>query len=582
MELLKKAWLILERKQKIRFIELLVAIFIGTALETVGVAAIVPFISAIMNPDSLLKMPILKDVYNTLGMRHTNELVIFLAIALILVYIIKNAYLCFMYDMQYRFVLNNQRRIASRLMSCYLKQPYSYHLQRNSAEYINNIMQDVDTFCLTMLHFLTLITDIMVCAALIIVLFVTDKSITIGVVILVGGVILLLNKSYKKKLFVLGEDKRVYFAKSMQSIQQGFGGVKEIKVLGRENYFVDKFYYEYGKYTNSRRKVSTYTMIPKPLIETVSVAALLLVISLKVARGVDVEYFVPTLSVFALAVVRILPSSSRISAGISNISYGKASVETVYQDIENVKTIEIDDCCDSKDVEFKEKIELSEVDFSYENAEKKVLDGINICIPKNKSVALVGTSGSGKTTLVDIILGVLSYQGGTVKIDDVELKECKNAWQKKIGYIPQNIFITDDTIRRNIAFAIEDVEIDEEKIWNAVESAQLKEFIQSLPNGLDTIIGERGARISGGQRQRIGIARALYQNPEILVLDEATSALDNETETAVMEAVDALNGSKTLIIIAHRLSTIENCNLVYRVENGKAVLEKNDGEQNSL
>ena len=578
MELLKKAWLILERKQKIRFIELLAAIFIGTALETVGVAAIVPFISAIMNPDSLLKMPILKDVYDMLGMGHTNELVICLAIVLIFVYFIKNIYLCFMYDMQYRFVLNNQRRIASRLMSCYLKQPYSYHLQRNSAEYINNIMQDVDTFCLTMLHFLTLITDIMVCAALIIVLFVTDKSITIGVVILVGGVILLLNKSYKKKLFVLGEDKRKYFAKSMQSIQQGFGGVKEIKVLGRENYFVDKFYYEYGKYTNSRRKVSTYTMMPKPLIETVSVAALLLVISLKVARGVDVEYFVPTLSVFALAVVRILPSSSRISSGISNITYGKSSVETVYQDIENVKTLECNTMCSNESVEFKNKIELSDVDFSYENADKKVLDGINICIPKNKSVALVGASGSGKTTLVDIILGVLSYQRGTVRIDDVELKECKSAWQKKIGYIPQNIFITDDTIKRNIAFAIEDDEIDEEKIWNAVESAQLKEFIQSLPNGLDTIIGERGSRISGGQRQRIGIARALYHDPEVLVLDEATSALDNETETAVMEAIDALNGSKTLIIIAHRLSTIENCNLVYRVENGKTVLEKNGDE----
>ena len=253
-------------------------------------------------------------------------------------------------------------------------------------------------------------------------------------------------------------------------------------------------------------------------------------------------------------------------------------METVYQDIENVKTLECNTMCSNKSVEFKNKIELSDVDFSYENADKKVLDGISISIPKNKSVALVGASGAGKTTLVDIILGVLSYEGGTVKIDDVELKECKNAWQKKIGYIPQNIFITDDTIRRNIAFALEDDEIDEEKIWNAVESAQLKEFIQSLPNGLNTIIGERGSRISGGQRQRIGIARALYYDPEVLVLDEATSALDNETETAVMEAIDALNGSKTLIIIAHRLSTIENCNLVYRVENGKAVLEKNDGE----
>ncbi len=577
MELIKKAWSVFERKQKIRFFELLVAIFIGTALETVGVAAIVPFISVIVNPNSLLKNPLLKFCYDGLGMNNTNDFIIFLAVLLIFVYIAKNAYLCFMYDIQFRFVYNNQRRIATKLMTSYLRQPYSYHLQHNSAEYIHNIMQDVDTFCTTMLYVINLITDVMVCSALVIVLFIADKSITIGVVALVGTVILAFYKSYKKKLLILGDEKRFYYSKSMQTIQQAFGGVKELKVFGREDFFVKNYYYECGKFTNSRRKVSTYSMMPKPIMETVCVAALLLIISLKVASGVAVTYFVPTLSVFALAVIRILPSSSRISSSVSNISYGKASIETIYQDIQNIEAKkEKESFVHRNAVDFTNRIKLTDVEFAYEGADKKVLDGVSICIPKNKSVAFIGPSGAGKTTLVDIILGVLDYQSGTVKIDDNELRECREEWQKKVGYIPQNIYILDDSIKRNIAFAISDDEINEDRMWKAIEQAQLKEFVLSLPDGIDTVIGERGSRISGGQRQRIGIARALYHDPEVLVLDEATSALDYETETAVMEAIDALNGSKTLIIIAHRLSTIENCNMVYRVENGKAVLEKDN------
>lgn len=579
MDLFKKAWSIFERKQKIRFIELLVAIFIGTALETMGVAAIVPFISAIVNPDNLLETPILRFVYDGLGMKNTNELIIFLAILLIFVYFAKNAYLCFMYDIQFRFVFNNQRRIATKLMTSYLRQPYSYHLQHNSAEYIHNITQDVDTFCLTVLYFINLITDAMVCFALVVVLFITDKSITIGVAALVGITILLFYKKYKKTVLLLGDEKRYFYTKSTQTIQQAFGGVKELKVLGRENFFADNYYQEYGKYTNSRRKVSAYSMMPKPVMETICVAALLLVISLKVASGVEVTYFVSTLSVFALAVIRMLPSSSRISSSISNISYGKASVETIYRDMQNIGLKKNTNAQVKENVcYFNEKIKVSEVEFAYEGADKKVLEEVSICIPKNKSVAFIGPSGAGKTTLVDIILGVLDYQKGSVEIDNVKLRDCKEGWQKKVGYIPQNIYILDDSIKRNIAFAINDDEISEERLWKAIEQAQLNEFIQSLPDGVNTVIGERGARISGGQRQRIGIARALYQNPEVLVLDEATSALDHETESAVMEAIDALNGSKTLIIIAHRLSTIENCDMVYRVENGKAILEKDESK----
>ena len=575
MELLKKAWSIFDKRQKRNIFWLLIAIFIGTALETVGVAAIVPFITAIMNPEKLLENKLLSVAYDILGLQNTTQLIILLAVGLMLVYIAKNAYLCFMYHLQFKFVYGNQKRLATRLMTSYLRQPYSYHLNHNSAEFLHNITQDVDTFFLTVLYCINLITDVMVCFALAIVLFITDKSITIGVAVLTGAVIFLFYKGYKKKLLDLGEEKRDYYTKSTKTIQQAFGGVKELKVFGRENFFIDTYDGQYGKYTRSRRKVSTYSMMPKPVMETVSVCALLLVVSLKLASGVNVGYFIPTLSVFALAVIRMLPSSSRISSNISNISYGRASVEVIYNDLLEVAELEtkISKNTGSK-IQFTNEILLQDVSFHYDNNEKQILDKVSIQIPKNASIAFVGPSGAGKTTLADIVLGVLECQQGQILVDGVDIKSNYGAWQKEIGYIPQNIFIMDDTIRRNIAFALKDEDIDDERIWKVLKEAQLSDFVENLPDGLDTVIGERGSRISGGQRQRIGIARALYHDPAVLVLDEATSALDQETESAVMEAIDSLNGLKTMIIIAHRLTTIENCDIVYRIENGKAIIEK--------
>lgn len=574
MKLIKKAWSIFDKKQKRNFFILLFAIFVGTGLETVGVAAIVPFISAVMYPEELLQNEYLRIIYDILGLNNVKQLIIIMALALILVYVAKNVYLCIMYDIQFRFVFNNQKRLATRLMESYLRQPYSYHLNHNSAEFLHNITQDVDTFCLTVLYSINLITDLLVCCALAVVLFVTDKTITMGVALVMGIVILFFYGKYKELVLTLGDEKRKYYTKSTQSIQQAFGGVKELKVLGREDYFVTTYNQQYGRYTNSRRKVSTYTMTPKPIMETVCVCALLLVVSVKLAMGVEVAYFIPTLSVFALAVIRILPSSARISSSVSNISYGKASVEIVYNDLKAVE--ELDTHLKQNieaEISFENEIVIDRISFHYDNVEKNVIEELSMTIPKNTSVAFIGTSGSGKSTLADIILGVLECQEGKIFIDGIDIAEHRSAWQRKVGYIPQNIYILDDTIRRNIAFAMEEHDIEEEKIWKAIDEAQLREFVESLPEGLDTVIGERGARISGGQRQRIGIARALYHDPEVLVLDEATSALDTETETAVMEAIDALNGSKTLIIIAHRLTTIKNCKYVYRIENGKAQLE---------
>ncbi len=575
--MVKKINYIFDKKQKIRLVELMILILIGTALETVGVTAIIPFISAIMYPNKILSNRYALRIYELLNLQDISGLIVIMAILLMVVYILKNAFLLFMYGAQFRFVYNNQRRLSTKLMKCYLMQPYSFHLIHNSSELMNSIMGDVDVFYTTVLQFIGVVTDVCVCLALAVVLFITDKTITMGVVAILLVFILTYYKWLKKKIITLGERRRISAAKALQMIQQAFGGVKELKVTGREKYFVKSYDKYYGETFDARRMVATYSMRPKPLMETICIVALLSIVSIKVLRGVDAEYFIPTLSVFALAVIRILPSSSRISTNLNNIVFGKSSVDAIYEDIKEADKLmsnveQNNDKAD--DITLDDAIKIENLTFSYDGI-KKIFNHANMTIKKNTSVAFVGSSGAGKTTLADIILGVLDYTEGDIYIDDVNLKENRRGWQNKIGYISQNIYITDDTIRRNIAFALDDEEIDDAKVWDAIEKAQLKEFVESLEDGLDTTIGERGARISGGQRQRIGIARALYNDPNVLILDEATSALDNETEKAVMESIDSLQGKKTMIIIAHRITTIQNCDYVYKIEGG-SILDYKD------
>lgn len=578
MKMIKQMWYIFENKQKMKAIQLLVLILIGTIFETLGVTAIVPFISAVIYADSLLEKQIVKYIFELLNLKTVEELIILLAIMLIVIYIIKNLYLVWVYRVQFHFVFDNQRKLSNKLLSCYMHQPYEFHLQHNSSELLQNIFNDVDTFYLTVMYLITVVTDACVCIALGVLLFFTDKSITLGVMVLLGIFILTFYRWYKKENNRLGVQRRIYSQKSIQSIQQALGGIKEIKVLGQEEYFRRAYDSSYFLMLEAKRKVNTYSMMPKPLMEAMCVMALMIVVAIKIVRGVDVEYFIPTLSVFALAVIRILPSSSRLTSNVSNVIYGKPTVEVIYNDIKNVEALmeeyEKKKCINDEEMVFEKEIEVKDLVFYYENNERCILDSVNLLIPRNSSIALVGPSGSGKTTLADTILGVLEYQSGKILVDGVDIQSNLSGWREKLGYIPQNIYITDDTIRRNIAFAIDDDKIDDKRVWKALEEAHLHTFVRELEHGLDTIIGEQGARISGGQRQRIGIARALYHNPDVLVLDEATSALDNDTEQAIMESIDALSGKKTLIIIAHRLSTIKNCDYVYTVENGKVTLQK--------
>ncbi len=581
MDLLRKFNYILSRRQKIYVVLLFFVILFGTLMELAGVSIILPFVQAIVSPDAIMNNRYVIKLCEIFGIEGINHLLMLISVALIVIYIVKNIYMCVMNNAIYHFIYNNQRKLANQMFQCYMKQPYIFHLSKNTSEMIRNITSDSAMFFSAVLAYLQLLTEISVCFVLVAFLLLIDKSITIGIAGVLFVFIVLYVNIIKRKIQSMGERTRESQVSMTKWIQQGFGGIKEVKILGREQFFLNNYDSTYKEYAETNRKFMLYSFLPKPLMETFCISGIMAVIAIKLYRNVDLTYFAPTLSVFAIAAFRMLPSAGRIAQFINNIAYNRPAVDAVHSSLKDIEKLLAEGekmNCGKENFDFHDAINIRHMDFRYPNVEKNVLNDVNLRIQKNLSVAFVGPSGAGKTTLADIILGVLQPQGGAVLADDINIHENLCGWNKHLGYIPQSIFLTDDTIRNNIAFGIESDQIDEERVWKALEGAQLKTFVEELDKGLDTAVGERGARLSGGQRQRIGIARALYRDPDVLVLDEATSALDTDTETAVMEAIENLSGKKTIIIIAHRLTTIRNCDMVYEVTNGSVKLQRKKSE----
>lgn len=572
---MKSSWekyrYIFNRKQKIQIVLLLIGIFIGTILELAGVSIIMPFINAVMKPEMLHEEWYFIVLDNAFGLKSDTDFIIFIAIILILTYILKNLFLLLLYDKQYKFTYDNRRIVATRMINAYLNQPYSFHRVHSSAELMRNIETDTDRMFQGLLSILQIATEGAVCITLGIYLFIMDKSITIGVGTVLGIYMWIISKYFKKHLTYVGNQNRKYAALVTKWMQQSFGGIKETKILERESYFQNQFDYNYRQSAEYDRKYRFMGVAPRPMMEMVTITALLGVIVLKLINGTHSEYFVTTLSIFAIAAFRLLPSASRLTNYMSVLSYSQGSVDSVYNALTQIEAIEQmeDNNLPSELIEYHDCIRLNNVSFCYPDAEENVLTDVSIEIKHRKSVALIGPSGAGKTTLADLILGVMEPTSGSITVDGKDINRNLSGWHQNLGYIPQTIYLMDTSIRENVAFGIDKDQIDDEKLEKAMRRAQLWDFVCELPEGMDTIVGESGVRLSGGQRQRIGIARALYNDPEVLVLDEATSALDNETETAVMEAIDSLSGNKTLIIIAHRLTTIRNCDVIYEVKDSK-------------
>lgn len=568
---------ILDRRQKRNLVLLLFIIAIGAFLELAGVSAVLPLVNLVMQPEMIETNRWLRLAGKVLDISSPNQFIVWMAVAMIIIYIIKNLYLIFMYRLQYQFTYNNQRRIAKRLMECYMRQDYTYHLHRSSADLMRNINTDVPQFFTTLLNVLQLLTELLTCFALVLFLALQDFMTTLCVVIIIFLSLCIFFAIFKSYTLVLGKKARLISGKLNQCMLQAFQGIKETKVFNKENFFIEQYDRNYQLFSQYFSRQGLIGVIPKPIIESVCICGLLAVLSIRISLGGNMESFVPMLSVFAMASFRMLPAFNRITSYMNVIMFNKASVDAVYEDLREVEELlenaQREDA-DTMVFDLKREIKVDHVTFRYPDAEKPVLSDTSLEIPRYCSIALIGQSGAGKTTLADIIMGLLKPESGSILADGIDIGRHVKAWHRSLGYIPQTIYLIDDTIANNIAYG--DDRIDEERLKQAVHDAQLEVFIQELPEGMNTMVGERGVRLSGGQRQRIGIARALYRNPSILVLDEATSALDNETEQAVMESINSLQGKKTMVIIAHRLTTIRNCDRIYEIKDGKAVLRAKD------
>lgn len=568
---------ILDKGQRKKFLFLLFMMFIGAYVELLGVGLILPLVNVITNP-KIVYSGIYKTVGELFKLNEINQYVSFFSIALIAVYILKNIYLIAEYNLQYKFVYNGQRDLMVRVLRCYIKEDYIYHLNHNPMELQRNIINDVETVFQALLYLIQLLTEAMVCIALVAFLLITDLFSTLTVSCVIAVFALFFTLFYKKHSYVLGTIFRDAGADQLKWVNQSLSGIREIKITDTEDYFLNRFKDAADRLAKSRRKHSIIGIVPRPILESVMIVTLLTIVFISAGSGDDLNSLAPILSLFAVSAFRMLPSFNRITQAYNIIMASKASVIEVGNELEKVLKNEYRNDSDNKYYteysganENKKNIKIETISYAYPGNVGKVLENVNIVLKNNKSTAFVGESGAGKSTLADILLGLLKPNEGNILYGTESIYDDLTAWHKKIGYIPQTIYLMDGSIMNNIAFGIDEGKIDVKRIYEVLKEAQLEEFVNSLKDGIHTRIGDRGAKLSGGQRQRIGIARALYFDPDIIIMDEATSALDGDTEQAVMDAVNDMRGKRTIVIIAHRLSTIKKCDYYYKVENKNVI-----------
>lgn len=573
---------LLNHRQKLKMVQILIMMVIGAALETCSIALVIPAIQVIIDPSCVEGNGIVARAYRLTGLENPTHFMILILSLIILGFVLKNVFLYFQNVVQLRFVYTNQFETSQRMMINFMKRPYEYYLNADTSVIQRMITSDVNNMYGLILACLQLASEVIIFVFLTVTLTSQAPQMILTIAALLVVVLLIIKCVLKPIMRQAGKENQDYYSGLYKWIEESVMGIKEIKIANKENYFIT----EYGKcgkgYVSAVQRYNIFNATPRLLIETVCMAGLILYLILMILSGADVTAMVPQIGAFSVAVMRLLPSANRINNYLTSISYFEPffmGVSDNLQDEIHDENVIYDENAYrvKKDVEklpVEKEIVLDDIVYKYPNSEALIFDHAHMEIPVGTSAGIVGTSGAGKTTIVDIMLGLLQISEGSILADGVEVRDHYESWLKNIGYIPQNIFMVDSTIRKNVAFGCADEEIDDAKVWEALKKASLDEFVRGLPQGLDTGIGERGIRISGGQRQRIGIARALYEDPEVLVLDEATSALDNDTEAAIMESINSLHGHKTLVIIAHRLQTIEKCDIVYRVENGQIVRER--------
>ena len=560
---------------------LLLSLTLGAVLEVGGIGMILPFMAVAKDPGIVNQYPWAQELCATLGLNSGTAIIAAMGLAFIGFFLVKSIYLFFMYSSHYRFLYTHLTLTGQALFSNFLHNDYAWHMQKNSAELLRTVTHDV--YHLYHGFFspgIALLVELAVFALIGVLLLLVQPMVALVSIAVLGGLNGLFFIAIKAKLDRLGKSQQQHHGDMFKWLNQGFGGIKEIKIAGREQFFVDSFHASGQQYSNALCWMNTVRQTPKLVIETTIVFALIMGVMIVTAREDKLEDWIPVASVFALAAVRLMPSLNRIAIAATSIRYYASTFTLVTDRV--VETRVKDVFIPHKNATnaaragrvLQQQIEISNLSYTYPGSDRSALDNVSLVIPKGAAVAFVGPSGAGKSTLMDLLLGLLQPTNGSITVDGESVAAMGERWHSRIGYVPQNMYLLDTTIERNVAFGIPDAAINHEKVARAVRHAQLDELIRSLPEGLQTIVGERGVRLSGGQAQRIAIARALYGDPEILVLDEATSALDLATEKAINEAITTLAGERTILIITHRLASVDFCQHVYRIESGRVEREK--------
>lgn len=569
-----KIWSLLAPAERRNAGVLLGLMLVGMVLEMLGVGLVIPALALLTQHDFARNYPALRSALHTLGNPSQKSLVIGGMLALVGVYLIKAFFLALLAWQQTRFAFGIQARLSQRLFAVYLHQPYTFHLQRNSAQLIRNVINEVNMFSFNgILPGMLLLTESLVLFGLCSLLLLVEPLGTLIVGGVLGTAAWGFHRLTRGRITRWGQARQYHEGLRIQHLQQGLGGAKDVKLLGRESNFLEQYRVHNVLSARSGQLQTTLQQLPRLWLELLAVSGLAILVISMLTQHRALEAVLPTLGLFAAAAFRIMPSINRVLGAVQSLRYGLPVIDLLRNEINLLPLGDEIVSSRSPATPFHSSLELSQITYTYPGAAEPALKDISLAILRGESVGFIGTSGAGKSTLVDILLGLLTPDIGEVRMDSRNIQSNLQNWQNQIGYVSQSIFLTDDTLRRNVAFGLLDEKIDDAALQRAIRSAQLEEFVADLPNGLETFVGERGIRLSGGQRQRIGIARALYHDPAVLVLDEATSSLDTATEHGVMQAVTALQGSKTILIVAHRLSTVAHCNRLYRLEHGRLVEE---------
>lgn len=559
------------RSDKLQYLLLILMMFFGSFLDVLGIGAIPVFVAILAAPEKLQEIPRIGHLLVNLDIQPGTNFVVWGAVGLMLLFVLRNAFLYLITYSQLKITEHHRLRLADALFTAYLNAPWELHLARDTATIQRNVAMETTEIITGVVNpLLTLIMRGTMTILVVVLLLLTTPLASFGGVLVlaltIGAFLLLTRKSVER----FGEQARVERKRTIKSIQQSLACLPEIKVLGKENYFRNALYSSMKNFARVTRLRQAIGNAMPPVLETVAVAGILGILVILVMIGQDPASLLPMVALYAAAVVRLRQYVGTFAMAINQIQFSKAAVPNVVDELELMKSLETETIGpETTEFSFGESISIANLTYTYPNVESPALKSVNIDIRRGESIGIVGSTGSGKSTLISIILGLLRQQQGQVLVDGVDIRTNIRGWLNHIGYIPQTIVLLDSSIRRNIAFGVPPDKINEAAVDAAVEAAQLQSFVQELPDGLDTVVGERGVRLSGGQRQRVGIARALYKNPDVIIMDEATAALDNQTEELLMSELNRLKNNRTFIMIAHRLSTVRNCDRLYFLKGGE-------------